>query len=185
MTKKKQEVDFRTRKLVFMDFEMTGLDPVVHEITEVGVLVVNPKTLNVEKEYYAKVRPEHIETAVKKALKIGGYSDAKWTDSRKASLVFRELNRLAPGGIPSGWNVHKDYAFLYNTLKRYRIKDRFDHHLLDVAVLGYQKYFNHTKPVEMGLRDVARILKVNIPEKHDAMSDIYATYKIYLKLLEQ
>lgn len=56
------------RPLAFTDVETTGLDPHIHEIIEIGLVLVEHKDLTVVEELNLKIKPEHIETATAEAL---------------------------------------------------------------------------------------------------------------------
>jgi DNA polymerase III alpha subunit (gram-positive type) len=183
MKKKKEKINFRDRKLLFVDLETTGLDVDVHEIVEVGCLVVNGRTLKVEKEYHAKVKPQHIETADKEALEINQYSEKAWKDAKPLKEVLREVIELAPKGMIAGWKVDFDWQFLEKGFKKYGMKHNFDYHLLDVVPIAYRYFLSKKKPMKLGLRDISRSLGIEIPDKHDAMTDIKATYKVFRKLV--
>lgn len=58
---------FLDRPLAITDIETTGLDAQLHEIVELAVLVVDPRTLKLRDRYTAKVRPENIRRANKRA----------------------------------------------------------------------------------------------------------------------
>jgi DNA polymerase-3 subunit epsilon len=129
--KKKKDINFRKRDLLFVDLETTGLDFDRHEIIEVGCLVVDGQTLEIIKEYHAKVKPEHIETASKEALKVASYTKKGWVGERPLKKVLKEFVALAPGAMIAGWKVDFDWHFIEKNLKKFGIKHNFDYHLLD------------------------------------------------------
>jgi DNA polymerase III epsilon subunit-like protein len=68
----------REKKLAFIDLETTGMDPLKHEIIEIGCLLakLDDKGQYVELESFElKVKPEHIETAEQEALRVNGYDE--------------------------------------------------------------------------------------------------------------
>jgi len=182
MTSKKK-IDFRDRKLLFVDLETTGLDLEKHEIIEVGCLVVDGKSLEIIGEYHAKVKPEHIETASKAGLEVSGYSERKWKDARPTKEVLREVVKLAPGAMIAGWKVDFDWWFLITNFKKFRIKHKFDYHLIDLISVAYEHLRSQKKPKILSLRNVARNLGIKVAEQHSAMTDVKAAYKIFKKLM--
>lgn len=66
------------RPLVITDLETTGLNPKVHEITEIGLIVVEQKSLNILDIFEHKIKTVHIETAIEFALKHSGYNEKDW-----------------------------------------------------------------------------------------------------------
>lgn len=190
--------DFRDRPLIFVDLEMTGLDPTRHEILEIGALVVNPKTLAIEKEYEVKVQPEHIETADPEALKVNGYKAENWTGAKPIVQVLEEFNNLAPGGMIAGWNLALDFVFLDVAFRRHGIKRNFDYHALDVLPLawfhstfprqaqdrsGQAPQGNSEQVNELKLSKFCEYFEIPRGAKHQAMADVKATYQLFRKLI--
>ena len=64
-------------KLIWIDLEMTGLNPVRHEIIELGVVIASPD-LEIVEEFDLKIKPEHLENADPVSLKISNYSGIIW-----------------------------------------------------------------------------------------------------------
>lgn len=182
---KKKLVDFRKRKLLFVDLETTGIDPDVHEIVEVGCLVVDGETLEICSKYYAKVKPLHPENGSTEAIKISGYKSSEWKDAIPLKNVLEEIVKLAPNAMLAGWKVDFDWWFLEHALKKNNIKFEFDYHLVDVMALAYVYFRRRKNPKHLGLRTAARHFKVHVPEKHGAMSDIEGTYNVFRKLLSR
>lgn len=177
--------NFRDRPLLFIDLEMTGLDPTIHEIVEVGALVVDGKTFEVKKEYEAKVKPSHIQTADKKALEINGYAREKWENAKPLKQALEELSELAPGAIPAGWNIGVDKMFLDFAFITAGIKPSYDYHTIDVHTLAWKHIFPDTSiaVTEVKLSRVCKHFGIKRGEKHRAMADIKATYELFLKLV--
>lgn len=178
-----QFTDFRDRPLLFIDLEMTGLDPTVHEIIEVGALVVDGRTLEVKQEYEAKVKPEHIETADPEALKINGYKAENWTGAKQISEVLGDLNNLAPGALVVGWNMSVDWSFLESAHKKTGVKRTFDYHTIDILPLAWEYALKHSEIKEIKLSEFCKHFKIERGEKHQAMADIKATYQVFRKLV--
>ena len=59
--------------LAFTDLETTGDIFTKHEILEIGLVVVNQKTLEVIDELNLKIKPLYIENVVPAALAKNGY----------------------------------------------------------------------------------------------------------------
>ena len=181
---KNEEMDFRDRKLLFIDLETTGLDFNRHEIIEVGCLLVDGKSLKVIDEYHARVKPEHIETADKEGLKVSGYSKRKWKDALPLKEVLKEVVKFAPKAMVAGWKVDFDWWFLDTNLKKLGVKHQFDYHLVDVISIAYIHLRSQKRPKKLNLRSVARSLGIRVDEQHSAMTDIRATYEVFKKLME-
>ncbi len=184
-----KRLNFRDRKLLFIDLETTGLNLDLHEIVEVGCLVVDGRSLEIVDEYHAKVIPENLKKASKEGLRISGYSKDKWKDAKALKIVLKEIVRLAPDAMVAGWKVDFDWWFLEKYFKKYKIKYSFDYHLIDVISLAYVYFREKDEPVELSLGLVCKELGVPIHEKHhegighNAMDDIIATYQVFKKLV--
>lgn len=177
-----QETDFRQQPLVFIDLEMTGLDPKMHKIIEIACLVVDPQTLRVKREYYAKVQPQHLETADPKALEMAGFSEEDWKEAKPIREVLEAINELAPGGIFAGWNIASDMSFLESAARKEGILLKYDYHRLDIASVVYDRLFGDKKLKEIKLTATCEVLKIPRGKKHTAMADVKATLEVYKAL---
>jgi len=178
-----QELDFRQQPLVFIDLEMTGLDPERHEIIEIACLIVDPETLEVSKEYHCRVMPEHLETADPKALEMAGFDQEVWEKEAKPIRgVLEELNELAPGGIFAGWNVSSDMSFLESAVRKEGILLEYDYHRLDIASVVYDRLFGDKSLKRIKLTESCQVLGIPRGKKHTAMADAKATLGIYKAL---
>lgn len=177
------EIDFRERDLVFVDLETTGLSFLEHEIIQVGCLVVDGVRFEVKSEYEAKVKPEHLERASPKALEINGFSEEGWREALSLKDVLFRVVGIAPGGMITGWNVSFDWAFLEKGFREFGIESRFDYHRIDVMSIAYSRLLGKREVLGLGMRKVASAFGIVLPEEHDAMSDIKATYEIFRKLM--
>ncbi|MBI4059409.1 3'-5' exonuclease [Candidatus Microgenomates bacterium] len=175
--------DFRERPLLFIDLEMSGLNPLIHEILEVGVLVVDGKTLGIKAEYEAKVKPEHIETADPLALRINGYKTENWKDAKPLKKILEDLNKLAPEGMIVGFNVVFDSMFLDLGFRKFNIKPNFDYHILDVLSLAWAYVLPDSNVHEVKLSTLCKHFGIERKEKHRALADIKATYELFTKLM--
>lgn len=181
----KKEIDFRQRRLVFVDVETTGLDDTRHEIIEIACLVVNPQTLEVEKEYETKIQPEHIERADSYALELNQYSPEAWQEAKSLKKVLEEVNRLAPGGMFAGFNVSFDRGFIDEGSREKGIPLNFDYHWLDVMSIAYKELFFDERLKRLGLHHVCQALGVPHEQAHTAMGDARATLEVYRHLRQE
>ena len=97
----------------FMDCEFGGLDPELHDITEVGVIFTDYRLAEIsERQWRVKARPERIS---KEAAKIFGYDEELWAEAPSIREVLTELAAMVPKGkvaVPAGQNVRMDVTFL-------------------------------------------------------------------------
>lgn len=174
--------ELRKRPLLFLDFEMTGLNHEVHEIIEIAALCVNQDNFQIDNSYYAKIRPEHIETADPRCLRVTDYTPQKWNDAIPLRQALLELTDFAPGCLLVGWGVQNEWDFLNAALQKEKLSYFYDHHLIEVGSIAYAHFYNRPEVKYLSLSYVSRYL--NIPlENHKPDSDIRATYKIFCHLL--
>ncbi len=178
-----KDINFRDRDLLFVDLETTGLDLDKHEIIEIGCLVVGGQNLKIKKKYHVRVKPKHLETASKEGLEVSGYNKKDWVNAKTLVSSLKEVADLSPGAMPAGWKIDFDWTFLEKAFKEEKIKHSFDYHLIDVLSLAYRYFRKKKEPEGLGLRKVAAVMKIDIPEKHGAMVDIQATYKVFKILM--
>jgi DNA polymerase III alpha subunit (gram-positive type) len=177
-------MNFRDRNLVFIDLEMTGLDPAIHEITEIGCLVVN-RNLEILTTYEQKVKPLHIETADPVAIELTGYTNEKWNDAISLSEALTEVNKLATDAMFVGWNVIADWLFLEKGFLQHKIEPLFDYHLIDAMSVAYTKFLPLEKPDGLNLRKIAEYYQLPMGQLHGALEDATATYEVFKKLMEK
>ena len=174
-------IDHRSRPILFLDFEMTGLDVSRHEIIEIAALVVRQPEFKAVKSYYTKVHPVHIKTAEPDSLEILGYRPQDWTDAIPLHRALVELSALAPNCMLAGWGGQNEWDFLTAALQRENLPFFYDHHLIEVWTLAYTRLYGEDDIDFFNLPKVAKKLGIHL-EKHKPDSDIRATFQIFKKL---
>lgn len=178
-------VDFRDRPLLFIDLEMTGLNPVTHEITELGAVLVDGRTFEIKHEYEAKIIPEHIETADPAALAINGYTAEEWKDAKPLLEVLTAFNSFATKAYIAGWNVSTDKMFLEIAFNRLNMKPSFDYHTLDVIGLAWLYAQKTPEMKEMRLSVLADHFGISRVQKHRAFDDTKVTFEVFKRLVAE
>ena len=89
----------KPKKIAFTDLEMTGLDPLKHEIIEFGLVVADEESLEILARYDQKVKPEHIEAAQKEALGVAGYKEEDWKDAISLKDALAQYFTIDGGSI--------------------------------------------------------------------------------------
>ena len=125
--------------LAFLDCEFGGLDPELHDITEIGVIVTDYRLAELASaEWKVLARPERITP---EAAAIFGYDPELWTrEGVPVRQALQELAALLPPGhtvIPAGQNVRMDVLFLDKAYKACALPSPFDYHVIDLATLFY------------------------------------------------
>ncbi len=175
-------IDFKTRPILFIDLEMTGLDVAKHEIVEIAALLVRQPDFAVTDSYYTKVTPGHPETGDPKSLKVINYSPKDWLDAIPLHQALNELAVLAPNCFLAGWCVQNEWDFLNHALEKEKIPYFYKHQLIEVFSLAYAEFYRDQEMKFINLPNVARKLGIYI-DQHKPDSDIRATYEIFKKLV--
>jgi DNA polymerase III alpha subunit (gram-positive type) len=170
------------QKLAFVDLETTGLSFDNHEIIEIGLLVYNPSTGEVEREWETKIAPTHIETAEDAALRINGYinNPEAYNGNLKSALI--KFNSLVKGCIIVGQNIGFDLSFINKNMRELGIKPRFSHRNLDLIGLAWFVVKDTDIP-GISLERLCNHFGVSNVGAHTALVDCRRTFEIYRKLL--
>ena len=111
----------KTDKLIFIDTETTGLSPATHEIIELGIVLVDPITLNEFDQVSYKVLPQRIAVADERALAMNHYSFMSWQGAKpfqdEAGPYISSLSTSK--SIICGHHIKFDIAFLKSMFSRY------------------------------------------------------------------
>jgi DNA polymerase III epsilon subunit-like protein len=122
----------------FLDCEFGGLDPQLHDITEVGLIVTDYRLAELaEGEWKIAARPERIS---EEAAAISGYDPEAWRGAPGIREVLTAIADLLPAGktvVPAGQNVRMDVQFLELAYRNCGIPYPFDYHVIDLATLFY------------------------------------------------
>jgi DNA polymerase III epsilon subunit-like protein len=162
----------------FLDCEFGGLDPELHDITEVAVIVTDYRLAELgQAEWKVAARPERISD---EAAAISGYDAQAWKDAPHVRQVLTELAAMLPAGktvVPAGQNVRMDVNFLERAYKNCGIPYPFDYHVIDLATLFYtwSLVAGETVPA-LSLRQAALTSGISDgPVAHRAMADTRLT----------
>ena len=124
---------------LFVDCEFGGLDPELHDLTEVGAILTDYRLVELAQgEWKIWSRPERITP---EAAAMSGYDAELW--AREGVPVRRALTELAalvPAGktvVPAGQNVRMDVQFIERAYRSCGIPYPFDYHVIDLATLFY------------------------------------------------
>jgi len=164
-------------KRIFIDTETTGLNPELHEIIEIGIIVEDSKG-NLIESIHLKIRPER-GNFDERAIKINGFSWENWADSKSfethCNMLFELLSDK--NSVIIGHNPKFDYEFLEESFFRCG-KHLPYNRLIDTRVLVYE----HLYPIgcrTMSLDGVRRFLFWNSEGSHTAMKDVEDTKNLF------
>jgi len=167
----------------FLDCEFGGLDPELHDITEIGVILTDDRLAeSAEREWKVIGRPERITPA---SIEISGYDAAVWAlEAVPVRQALTELAAFLPKGckvVASGQNVRMDVLFLERAYKNCGIPFPFDYHVIDLATLFYAWSLVAGEKVEaLSLRQAAtRAGLVQNKVAHRALADARLTLETF------
>jgi DNA polymerase III alpha subunit (gram-positive type) len=122
----------------FMDCEFGGLDPELHDITEVAAILTDYRLVELgAREWKVRARADRITA---EAAAISGYTSEAWAEALPLRQVLGELSELLPKGhtvVPAGQNVRMDVQFLERAYRSCALAFPFDYHVIDLATLFY------------------------------------------------
>jgi DNA polymerase III epsilon subunit-like protein len=167
----------------FLDCEFGGLDPELHDITEIGVILTDDRLAESgEREWKVIGRPERI---TQPAIEISGYDAAVWAaEAVPVRQALTELADFLPKGckvVASGQNVRMDVLFLERAYKNCGVPFPFDYHVIDLATLFYAWSLVAGEKVEaLSLRQAAtRAGLVQNKVAHRALADARLTLETF------
>jgi len=173
----------RKHNLAFIDIETTGLDVIKHEIIEIGCVITTPK-LEVIEKFELKIKPEHIENADPVALKINHYNPLNWKDAQGLKDSMKIFSKKVKDCIMVGHNISFDSNFLEYTFAKTKLKNSMHYHKLDTISIAWAKLNEKPDITHFSLRDLCEYFNIKNEHSHNALSDAYATFELYKKLME-
>jgi len=124
------------RKLLVLDLETTGSDPLVHEVVDLGAVLLDGATLSPIKTFDSLIRPDSLANADPNAMRIHGLTANQLKDAPSAPEVMRNFSeQLGNDFTLCGWNICFDaqfLAFLLRRVGRYDYFEGLDYHKLDL-----------------------------------------------------
>ena len=169
--------------LSFVAISTTGLDPWRHNLLDVAVVKVHPRTLRELDAFESKVRPTRVDQADPNALAITGYSTFDWRKAIDIQAALAELTRRMDGCIVAGHNVRFDVGYIDAACRRCRVlPPRTDHQLLDTASLAWPLLASGQVD-ELTLDALCRHFELEREEPHQAMSDARCALAIARRVL--
>jgi DNA polymerase III alpha subunit (gram-positive type) len=184
----------KNHTLAFVDLEMTGLDPIAHEILEIGIVLAKQvdgvdgrQTLELLSEHNIQLIPVHIENADPKGLEVNKYHSRDWSAAVPQKEGLLQAAKILEGTVLVAQNVAGDWAFLMESGHKYGVDfDRATHyHRLDLASMAFGKLYHDPKLFKFSLRELTVYFEVTNQNAHTALSDARATFEVCKKLLAQ
>jgi oligoribonuclease (3'-5' exoribonuclease) len=167
----------------FLDCEFGGLDPDLHDITEVAIIVTDYRLAELgAREWKVRARPERISA---EAAELQGYDAAVWeAEALPVRQVLTEITEFMPKGpkvVPAGQNVRMDVIFLERAFRACALPYPFDYHVIDLATLYYAWSLVAGETVQaLSLRQAATAAGlVSGPVAHRALADARLTLETF------
>lgn len=178
-------MEYLKRPLAITDTETTGLDAGIHEIIEIGLIVVEQPTLRILDKFNVKVKPEHIQTAQKKALQVNGYNEKEWAKAwslKEAMEIYSEKTRNA---IFVAQNVYHDWSFINEAFKKTGAEDLMDYHRIDLFTLGWSKKNEFPGLTKFSLSSMCKYFGIEPePMPHRAFNGAKKAHEVFRNLIK-
>lgn len=172
----------RKHNLAFIDLETTGLDPIKHEIIEIGC-VLTDRNFKILEEFDLKIKPENIENADKTSLKINHFNEADWASAYSLKEALKIFSKKVQNCIMIGHNVTFDSSFLERAFIQAGIKNLMHYHKLDTISIAWAKLHQEADLDHFSLRELCLYFKIENKNAHSALSDARAAFELYKKLI--
>jgi len=176
-----KDMPLKDRPLALIDIETTGLDELIHEIIDIGVLLVKQDTFDFIDGFRIKIKPENIERASPVALEINGYNEEDWKDAMPLREAMVLIASRTVNAMPGSWNVGFEQRFLNMAMRKTGIQLQMDYHWIDLPsiIWFWDKMFNNSRLGKLGMDNVAKALGVEPePKPHNGESGVLQNYKL-------
>ena len=175
--------NFKNRNIAITDLETTGLDPLKHEIVEIGLVLVKQPDLQIIYKLDIKVKPESISTADPKALELNGYSEGEWRHAYKLQEAMKLYMEKVKDSIFCAHNVTFDLPFIKAACIKTGITGTLDYHCIDIPSLVWLK-FRDSKLERMNLSSLAQFIGLKPePNVHRAINGALLEYEVLKKIV--
>lgn len=159
-------------KIVFTDIETTGLNPNVHEIIEIGYVILEEGKKPLY--YSSKIKARRLSVADSKALLVNGYDHEEWITARGLNEVINEYIKRTDGAYFCAYNATFDWSFLQNTGALFKL----NYHRLDLMSIVFAK----TGKV-MSLKEACDHFNIERePAIHRALDGAKKVFSVYQKI---
>lgn len=187
-------MNFEDRPIAFTDLATTGLekfrkqDPAIdhltpwHEICEIGLVLANPRTLEIIDTWSTKVKIQYPHRMSPQAQDLNGYNEADWRNAMELLPALEEYSRRTKEAVFTAHNSTFDcWGFLEIAFTANYIEHKLDFHR--ICVLNKSRTILEVKGYPLPpyqLDDVAELLKLgreSLP--HRALNGAMKAYEVY------
>lgn len=177
-------IDFKNCDLIITDIETTGLNPIKHEIIEIGAVRIKSDSLIEIADFSVKIKPTNLDVADPESLDLIDFVNIDWTNSKNLLVAIKDFNKFAENGLLAGWNFSFDWSFLSRYFYSNNVAELFDYHRIDLMSIAYD-FSKRIKSIETGgisLRKFAKFFEIDFPETHSALADAKLTAEVYRRI---
>ena len=168
--------------LAFLDTETTGLNPLIHEVIDIHVILCQLPNLEIVGDAGGLVKPDWIELADPKALEVNGFDEARWAqNARPWPEVWKKVRPLLERGLIVGQNPSFDIAFINAMGERYDTIRLRPFRTIDTKTLALPLRQNGVLK-KLSLDSLCQHFGIDIEGAHSAKADCYRTLEVYRRL---
>jgi len=162
-------------EFVIVDVETTGLSPVEDRITEISMMkVLNGRLVD---EFATLVNP--LVSIPPYITELTGIDNLMVRDAPPAREIVPTIATFLENAVFTAHNAPFDWGFVYHTAFRERGIELVNQQLCTVRLS--RKIVPHLPSKSLG--QVAKFLEIEIPARHRASGDAYATAMLLIKYL--
>lgn len=167
------------KDLLVIDLEMTGLDPMKHEIIQIGAVLLDKISLQEKQSFMTYIRPTKWRNRDNQSMKINNIEKELLNTAPSLKEAILEFNQLFNKPvIICVWGGILDAIFLQKAYTKCHIPYSFDYHVFNIWSLAYpfmaikNQLKDSTRHAGFSLDGLLKTLKVPIPlHRHDALVD--------------
>ncbi|MDP3764134.1 MAG: 3'-5' exonuclease [bacterium] len=178
-------MEFLKRPLAITDVETTGFDADIHEIIEIGLVLVDQQTLKIKDEWHIKVKPRRLRVAAEKALKVAGYNKLDWLNAVTLKEAIEIYSKKTKNAIFLAHNSFFDWSFISQAFKETGIEDNIDYHRLDLFSIAWGLSRNKKLKdlSKFNLSEMCKYFGIDPePLPHRALNDAKKAWEVLNKL---
>ncbi len=141
------------------DLETTGLDAGYHDIIEVGLCLLAPRTLKTVAELSLKVKPKHPGRIDRYASKINGYNSEDWRGAIGLGSALEKYAELTRGAVFAAHNAKFDWGFIQDGFSTTGVEHGLQERYLCTMWLAWNKFAPHGLE-RRSLKEVCQFLRL-------------------------
>ncbi len=176
---------FLQRPLAITAVETTGFDAQIHEILEIGLVIVDQSDLSIGAEFEVKVKPLHPRNASRQATSINGYNAKEWRDATDLKTAMKIYSAKTKNAIFLAHNVFFDWSFITEAFKKTGVEDLMDYHRADLFTIAWSRSAQLPELTKFHIEDICKYLGVpKEPLPHRALNGARTALAVLRKLRE-